>query len=394
VPFINDHVMLGDPELAPTPGVPMLPPEKKGVHGVIGEKTEFDPTNNTLYGNLKVFSAIAPHFFAAGKDDISLGFRCKYVEESGVDPVSGLAYDYVQRNIRGNHGAFVQTGRVGGDVSVMDGAETLDVLTVCFDHKEAIHMPGESLKKRNLRGHTALVKLAVAAYGQRALAKRNIASMPLSRFAFDAADEEAVASDPSLGDIADVLKDVLPQIAEINDAIADASGGSSDDEPELEPELGSDGMPVMDSAGKPKMKPKVGMDGKPVMKKKAAPAPEVNKTGMDSAIEAAVKPLREEIAKLVAGGAKGIMGEIAKRDALARQVSDYVGTFDASEMTAQDVAAYAVGKLNIPAQKGQEVTAVTAWLHGRTPARVTQGAGFDSAEIKTTGKVADFLNAK
>ena len=62
---------------------------------------------------------------------------------------------------------------------------------------------------------------------------------------------------------------------------------------------------------------------------------------------------------------------VADRDALAKQVTQHVGVFDHSRMTADGVAKYAVDKLGIKCAKGSEAIALDAWMQGRKPAHET-----------------------
>ena len=66
---------------------------------------------------------------------------------------------------------------------------------------------------------------------------------------------------------------------------------------------------------------------------------------------------------------KATISEVAKRNELAGKLSHFVGSFDHAEMTLLDVAKYGVEKLKIPTMDGQEISSVTAWLHGREPAK-------------------------
>lgn len=121
VPWINDHVMLGN-------GRPnTVAAEVKGVHGVIGQDVFFD--GDTLYGNIKMWSAQHGATIAAGKTELSSGYRCRYEKAAGI--YAGQHYDYVQREIRGNHLASVMDGRMGPEVSVMDS------FSFTFDAKDA-----------------------------------------------------------------------------------------------------------------------------------------------------------------------------------------------------------------------------------------------------------------
>lgn len=124
LPWTNDHPdkLLGNdsPNLRPA--------EEKGVHGVIGENIEFDPSDNTLYANIKLWSQSQAAAVEAGKRELSAGLRCVYVREDGV--YNGTPFQFRQRMLRGNHISSVPEGRMGSSVSVMDS------LTFSFDSKD------------------------------------------------------------------------------------------------------------------------------------------------------------------------------------------------------------------------------------------------------------------
>lgn len=128
LPWIDDHVMLGNEDNGLTPA------ESKGVQGVIGEDVYFD--GDTLKGNIKVFSEAMSNLIANGKKELSCGYRCKYEYSPGV--YNGEKYDYVQRDIRGNHLALVEKGRMGSDVAV------LDHFNFTVDNKELLKMAEEN----------------------------------------------------------------------------------------------------------------------------------------------------------------------------------------------------------------------------------------------------------
>lgn len=125
LPWIDNHVMLGAEEQGLTPA------ERKGIQGVIGEQVYFD--GETLFGNIKVMSQAMAERIAAGKRELSCGYRCRYEKSSGV--FNGQPYDYVQRDIRGNHLALVDQGRMGPEVAVLDHAVTF---TFTVDSKEPL----------------------------------------------------------------------------------------------------------------------------------------------------------------------------------------------------------------------------------------------------------------
>ncbi len=113
IPWIDDHVMLGSEEEGLTPA------ERKGIQGVTGEQVYFD--GEYLRANLKLISEAMANLIASGKKELSCGYRCAYEYAPGV--YNGTPYDYVQRDIRGNHLALVEAGRMGPDVAVLDSAQ-------------------------------------------------------------------------------------------------------------------------------------------------------------------------------------------------------------------------------------------------------------------------------
>lgn len=115
VPWTDDHPasLLGDESQG------LVPAEKKGVQGVIGQDVYFK--DGILYGNIKVFSEALARKIASGKRELSCGYRCDFVPQEGT--YEGQHYQYVQRNVRGNHTASVDKGRRGPDIRVLDAAE-------------------------------------------------------------------------------------------------------------------------------------------------------------------------------------------------------------------------------------------------------------------------------
>jgi len=109
-PWIPEHVMLGEGFTAA---------EVVGVQGVTGETVEF--FGDTLYSKLKLFGEDLKKLIKAGLKELSCGFRCSWEIKSGV--FQGQPYDVIQRQIRGNHLASVESARMGSDVRVaMDKA--------------------------------------------------------------------------------------------------------------------------------------------------------------------------------------------------------------------------------------------------------------------------------
>lgn len=127
MPIIDDHTMLGEGHTAA---------EDKGVAGVIGENVKFD--RGVMTANLKIFSNALAQKIKNGKTELSCGYRCVYDFTPGV--WNGQPYDAVQRQIRANHLALVDEGRMGPEVSI------LDQMTFTVDAKETTPVD-EELKK-------------------------------------------------------------------------------------------------------------------------------------------------------------------------------------------------------------------------------------------------------
>jgi hypothetical protein len=107
MPIIDDHTMLGEGH---------TPAEDVGVAGVIGENVKFD--RGVMTANLKIFSKALAQKIKNGKTELSCGYRCVYDFTPGV--WNGQPYDVVQRQIRANHLALVDEGRMGPEVSILD----------------------------------------------------------------------------------------------------------------------------------------------------------------------------------------------------------------------------------------------------------------------------------
>lgn len=120
-------------------------------------------------------------------------------------------------------------------------------------------------------------------------------------------------------------------------------------------------------------------------KEKASEKAEDRKA-MDAAItaamDAAVKPLVEKIAKLeAAGGSKAVLSEIKSRDALSSKLTNAGYGMDASEMTLGELQAAAVKKIGLKVSAGNEGVALDSFLHGRdfdtNPVGFAQDEGSD-----------------
>lgn len=289
IPWIDDHTMLGSEDDG------LLPAEQKGVHGVIGEDVYYEAPY--LRANLKVFSEAMANRIAADKKELSCGYRCRYDWTPGT--FEGQAYDVVQRDIRGNHLALVNQGRMGPEVAVLDSQ---DQFTFTLDTKDT-EMANEN---------------------------------------------EAVAAAPqemSLAQALKVLQEVMPVIAkhmkaeEAEEEVkAEPVEPIAEDEPEDKPE------------DKDEKKPMPAMDA-------------------------------SEIARTVEKS-------MAAKAALYGKVSAHIGAFDHADMDIEQMAAYALDKLEVPAPQTGKVAFLDAYLLGKGAA---PAAAMDAGEQKPASFINKYL---
>ena len=356
VPWSNDHPsrLLGTGEGA-------VKAEEKGVEGTTGERVYFDKEAQMLRANIKVFSKSHADRIKGGKVELSAGYQCRYEYSPGE--WNGQHYDYVQRNIRGNHLASVDQGRMGPDVSVLDG------LTFTVDNKEFKQMK-KTYKVRTLMN-------------------------TLIRYAKDA-EEDGNVEETEKGEI-EQLKTLIGQISPLMQSLSELPTVMAKTEMEEEGEEGPDEDPLALAAKdaeedeKKKEEEEKAKAAKDAEEKGTSKSGEVKKndkeTGMDAQEKTIARIVGDTMRKLApdlfkedrkpAMDAKELFKEVAKRDKLATDLSWHVGTFDHSEMTHEEVAQYGVKKLGLSAPAGQEVNFLSGYLHNR-PAPRPVATGMDS----------------
>lgn len=236
---------------------------------------------------------------------------------------NGEQYDAVQRMIRANHLALVEEGRTGPDVAVLDS------LRFALDSNQ--------------------LKEAVMA-------------------------DEMTGGGESLAKIKELIDQLKPLLAEQAEAQA------------LLAELGLGG--IVEEVAETNTETEEVIDQEKI-EVKAEDEEKVEAVAEDKeAMDAMRKQLKALEAKLATAQDSGnFIAQIADRDALASKVSAFVGTFDHARMTPEQVAAYGVQKLGIPCQKGQERTALDAWMHGRTPDHQKPTFAAGSAKVVDLNKL-------
>jgi hypothetical protein len=271
--------------------------------------------NGTLMANLKIFSDRLAQLIQDGKKELSCGYRCVYEMVSGT--FNGKPYDAVQRNIRGNHLALVSEGRMGPSVAV------LDHFKFTLDSKELQKMTDKKVDDKG--GAPTLESL----------------------------DARLTALDTAIAKIAKAVTAKDENLVNPND-----KGTAIDEEEEMKKKEAAD-KAAKDAAEEEEKKKKEAED----------------KKGMDAKLAQAL----DKISALEKNGMKALMGEIAKRDALASSLSNHIGAFDHADKTYDEVAQYGVEKLGIKCDKGQEAAVLNGFLHNRTT---------DSGHVTLDSKVA------
>lgn len=282
-----------------------LPAERKGVQGFIGEQVRYE--RPYLRGNIRIVSESMKNTVDSGKIELSPGYRCIYDLTPGV--WEGQNYDAVQRRIRGNHLALVDEGRTGADVAV------LDAMTFTIDTKEFGPMADQPTEgTEDIKSLLAKLKPLLKEQDdlQAALLELGIGGTPPP----PAATETVIDEEP-------------PKVP----------GAATDtDAPELPAAATDEELELADVAA--------AMDGMSKMLKTLTTQVaqlQSTQTGMDSAL----------------------LVHVAERDELAKNLTNFVGTFDSARMTTGQVAEYGCKQLGIPTVKGQELGALKAWMHGR-----------------------------
>lgn len=156
IPFIDGHEMLGDG---------FTPADKRPAAGVMmNPRAE----NGTLRADLKIFSEGLKDKIAGGKKELSLGYQCTYELRRGV--WNGKPYDAIQRDLRGNHIALVDQGRMGAGVRVYDRAITCDAL----DITQAITSPANQKENKPMAEENKNPKSNVTPATDEAVDKRKL----------------------------------------------------------------------------------------------------------------------------------------------------------------------------------------------------------------------------
>lgn len=265
-PWIDDHTMIGDP--ADEAG--LSPIEHVGARGTLGEQIFYDPEQRAMFANLRLWSPSHEDAIDAGKKELSMGFRCVYDFQSGE--FEGQHYDAIQTNLRFNHLASVDQGRMGPGVAVLDHAR------FTFDANDLREIkPMKTTKRVKTAKMLGVAIDALPAYF--GVSAMDAAAQTVWNKTMDAEEDDGEGDAPKGGmtieEAAETIKELADPLGELNASLAAiaapaASIGDPSDMPMEEPDDMDEMEAEMDAAGNAVIDPGT---GKPKMKKKVAPAP-------------------------------------------------------------------------------------------------------------------------
>lgn len=317
IPIVDDHTMVG---------ANYTPAEEKGVHGSTGENVFFQ--NNVLFSNLKIFSDTLAQLIEQGKRHLSLGYKCVYEKTSGF--FNGQPYDYIQRNLRGNHLALVDESRC--DVLVLDRKE-------CFDYADI------NIDLKNL-------------------------STP--------SQEPQMTPEQLKAALDEALKPINTKVAAMDAAME-----------EMKTDKAAADKKAADDAEAEKMK-----TDKEAADKKALDDAEAEKADKTKGMDAAeLKSVKDQLEAIKKDGVKTMIIEIGARDNLVSRLAPHIGTFDAKEKTLGEVAEYGVEKLGLKCVEGQEMATLDGFLHNRPNPNEQKVISMDGKKASDGGAVAKYIKA-
>lgn len=370
LPIVDDHTMLGT-----EPG--MMPAEEKGVHGTSG--SDVYGKDGKLYGDLKIYSETLKDEIEAGKKELSMGYFCDYELTPGT--FDGQHYDAVQRNIRGNHIALVEEGRMGSDVRVMDRKITMDSM-------KEINSMVKSAKRGNRQAFDEDVDkrelirevMAIAAKPNEDFAggeqekeetiAKKLEEMSYNRSESGTANDDEVDKREGIRQIMVIVREAGGSEEQIREAAGIAEKISYNDSERS----GNDEEPKKD-----------GEDEEP-----ESCAGDEDEDDEEKKSE--IKELKESMDAMP----KAVFAELAKRDRLYKTIQEKtgIGTFDCSLMTEKEVARYACDKLDLGAAKGEEIAVLKGYLKAAKTSEI--GYSLDSS-VRSRGEdkaISKYLEGK
>lgn len=355
LPLVDEHTMLGKDFTAP---------EDKGIDGILGEQVVHD--NDTIYTDIKIFSEDMKEKIRDGKKELSLGYFCTYDKQEGT--YKGQRYDYIQKDIIGNHLALVDKGRMGSEVRVYDSK-----VYTC-DSLEGIDI--EKLKYKNDTGEDEMAE-EIKKVEAKDEDKRKLID-EIGGILKDKVSEE-------------VWRTIVGKLEKIAYNGSEASKATDEKEDEEEKKEVKDKC-AKDKCSKDEEKVEEKVEEKEVKDEDKDDEEKKDKKSEDEDDEEKKDKKEEAEDELPAQ----VIEMIAERDNLAKEVSKVIGTFDYSAMTTKKVAKYACDKLDLQVEEGQEISALKGYLKGVEKNKVVVSVkAEDSATVVSDTSFDNYMkNAK
>lgn len=174
----------------------------------------------------------------------------------------------------------------------------------------------------------------------------------------DEAEKTEAKSGMTLEEACAVLNEIVPMVKKLTEAMASTDKGAD--------------TPAENAALDEDTKEKDGDT-----KEKAEDADDKEKDKAMDAIEARLKRVEGRTEK-------DLLASLAKRESIARQVAEVVGTFDYAAMDAADIVSYGIKKLGLTAAAGQERGTLEGYLAGRK-ATGTKATFAMDGQVKKSG---------
>ncbi len=322
IPITDEHTMLGTKD-------GMLPAEEKGIHGVTGENPEFKDGYVTC--DIKIYSEKLKQEIENGKKDLSVGYFCRYELTPGE--YLGRPYDAVQRDVRVNHIALVDEGRMGKDVRVMDSKD-LNKPSKELNEMEEKRVCDED-KREILREADAIAMKPASEFDGGEEEKFRTLTAKLEELAYN--PSETGADDEEIAEAEEEKK--APVVIEIKEQDADLPESEEEEKPASDEEV--DKRKLIDEIGG-------------ILKEKVDE--EVWRTIIQKAEELAYNKSEagandeevEEEEKKEAFSMDEAVKYFGRRDAIVAKIRPLVGdNANYGNMTIKEVVKYACDKLNI-----------------------------------------------
>jgi hypothetical protein len=374
-------------------------PKEKELHGTSGENVYFQ--GDKLKADLKVFSNDLQDTIANGKKEISIGYACRYEKKRGQ--YQGQPFDYIQRDIRGNHIALVEKGRSGEEVAVFDSKiSNFDLLSkdmnndnlvfVCdtaedlpevqkitedFDESKVNRDKDGRFSSNNSSFHPEIKETIKGIIKKGAHNLETINKEIKGLYSFENEQEEALKKM-----IENELFEATATKEEKYRRKIDILNKYYENKDKKQVKTNDEGEHVDKEELKDLIKGLI----EEALSKKAADEEELKKKETEDLAKKESETKEQEEMKKKEEEKKAedtraeVMKEIAKRDELYSKVSKLTGDFDKSMMSSKEVAKYACDHLKLTCDDGAEVATIQGYLAAHKPAGVITMAN-DKADV-------------